>query len=229
MSGKSIMDGLAYSKSEFHVVPSKPWPRPEGKIMSTKNRWDAIIERLHTDRPIIGAELGVWRGGLSEKLLRALPNLTLFGIDRWSAPKPNSSYAGSGAQIARMPQRDHDAAYDQAHDRIAFAGERVTLIKGETAESAKIFADGYFDFVFIDADHSYAGVTADLMAWYPKVKAGGWLCGHDWDHPDQGEVKEAVTDFLVKGKGYSESDIQLSHGRTWFLEIPIHDSWTMDE
>ncbi len=46
-------------------------------------------------------------------------------------------------------------------------------------DAARIFKDGSCDLVFIDADHRYSSVCADIQAWKPKVKPGGILCGHD--------------------------------------------------
>lgn len=42
------------------------------------------------------------------------------------------------------------------------------------------FSDSYFDFVYIDGDHSYAGAKADLRNYYAKVKRGGVIAGHDY-------------------------------------------------
>ena len=61
---------------------------------------------------------------------------------------------------------------------------KTDIIVNFSVEASRQFNDGYFDFVYIDADHSYNGVTADLKAWYPKVREGGILAGHDyinWD------------------------------------------------
>jgi hypothetical protein len=35
------------------------------------------------------------------------------------------------------------------------------------------------DFVFIDGDHTEAGVERDIRAWVPIIRPGGWLLGHD--------------------------------------------------
>ena len=45
--------------------------------------------------------------------------------------------------------------------------------------ASKIFKDEIADFIFIDADHRYKNILKDLKLWYPKVKKGGILCGHD--------------------------------------------------
>lgn len=36
------------------------------------------------------------------------------------------------------------------------------------------------DLVFIDANHDYESVLEDIEIWYPKVKRGGILVGHDY-------------------------------------------------
>ena len=45
--------------------------------------------------------------------------------------------------------------------------------------AVKVFADKVADLVFIDGDHRYTGVYHDISKWWPKVKTGGFLCGHD--------------------------------------------------
>jgi predicted O-methyltransferase YrrM len=50
---------------------------------------------------------------------------------------------------------------------------------GESALMPNRFADDVFDFVFIDANHTYEAALADILAWKPKVKPGGWFAGHD--------------------------------------------------
>ena len=45
------------------------------------------------------------------------------------------------------------------------------------------------DMVFIDGDHSYEAVLADICAWSKHIRKGGILCGHDWIF---GGVQKAV-------------------------------------
>jgi predicted O-methyltransferase YrrM len=57
--------------------------------------------------------------------------------------------------------------------------------------------DHTLDFVFIDADHTYEGVCADIKAWWSKVKQGGALCGHDAAHPNFPGVSKALDDIFT--------------------------------
>lgn len=60
----------------------------------------------------------------------------------------------------------------------------VTVHAAPSLEVAERLSD--LDFVFIDGDHSYEMVKAELEAWWPKVKVGGVLSGHDYDHNGRG-------------------------------------------
>lgn len=53
---------------------------------------------------------------------------------------------------------------------------------------------GQPEMVFLDGEHDYASVTADLEAWWPL--AGRLLCGHDYSHPSW-DVAQAVDDFFA--------------------------------
>jgi hypothetical protein len=49
-----------------------------------------------------------------------------------------------------------------------------------SAEAATMFENGSLDFVYLDADHCFESVWQDLSVWYPKVRIGGILAGHDF-------------------------------------------------
>ena len=57
----------------------------------------------------------------------------------------------------------------------------ITPVQGDTAETASLYQDQVFNFLFIDADHSYAGCKADFEAWSPLVRSGGEIAFHDND------------------------------------------------
>jgi Methyltransferase domain len=59
-------------------------------------------------------------------------------------------------------------------------GDIVAPILTTSVQAARLFADETVAFCFIDGDHSYKSVTADLHAWWPKVRAGGTIAGHDY-------------------------------------------------
>ena len=67
--------------------------------------------------------------------------------------------------------------------------------------------DGSLDFVFIDASHEYEHVKADILKWYPKVKNGGVLAGHDCypNNPEFGGVYKAVTEIFGTNFRVSEN------------------------
>ena len=69
-------------------------------------------------------------------------------------------------------------------------------IQASSPAAAESYADASLDFVYIDADHRYAAVSADIKAWLPKIKAGGWLAGHDYRLGHCDGVDRAVADHL---------------------------------
>jgi len=91
---------------------------------------------------------------------------------------------------------------------MAALGVDVQIHSKPSVEAAKDFSDESIDAVFIDGDHSFEAVKQDIMAWLPKVKPGGILCGHDID---EAGVWKAVTRLY--------GDAFETKGRCWLVRI----------
>jgi len=175
-------------------------------------RADAVLSRLG-DNPV-GVEVGVFTGALSTILLRK-PDLTLYMVDSWEVHNPDGEYAKTDFH-GKLSQADQDAYYTHTKDVTFFAGERAKIIRKRSVDASKDFEDNSLDFVFLDADHTYEGIKADIMAWLPKVKDGGWICGHDYENPDfpTWGVTQAVGELCVE----NGLKVEIDKNYTWFCK-----------
>jgi len=158
----------------------------------------------------------VQRGIFSEHLLRYWKGKTLHCIDPWM---PFDPPAGLPVKD-NVPGQTHEMYYAETLARLRRFGPRAHILRATSKEAAPQFADGALDFVFIDAQHHYAAVKEDLELWYPKVRQGGLLCGHDWllDYgPPHYGVKKAVLEFVER----NGCNLFISKdAETWV--IPLH-------
>lgn len=92
---------------------------------------------------------------------------------------------------------------------------RLAIFPMSSVEAADWVADASLDLVFIDADHTYKSVSADIRAWLPKVRPGGILAGHDYSSFFPGVV-QAVRE-LAQDTGWQ---LHLSTESLWWLHVP---------
>lgn len=142
-----------------------------------------------------GAELGVFRGDTFLYLLDALPALEMVGVDIWRPQPEKDGIAPGGRSYLSHDLESYFAHVTHGAQRF---GPRATLMRMSTVEAASRFPDGHFDFVFIDADHTAAGVSADIMAWAPKVNADGWIMGHDFNPRKFPGVVQCVREMVPR-------------------------------
>ena len=57
---------------------------------------------------------------------------------------------------------------------------RYEMHQAMTTEAVREFDDGYFDFIYVDATHSYKDSKADVESWWPKLRVGGVMAGDDY-------------------------------------------------
>lgn len=124
----------------------------------------------------VGAELGVARGDFSKCILLDAQPRVLHLVDAW-----RQQTSGTVMDCLRSDEV-HDKRYRETLAKIAkWKGDTVVKVhRMQTVDAAKRLQDGELDWVYIDADHSFDGVYGDLNAWWPKVRAGGVISGHDF-------------------------------------------------
>lgn len=134
------------------------------------------------------AEIGCAYGGYARQVLSKWKGRTYYMVDPW---------VGQPATVYRERTEGIDfEQYWRECCQLAEADPRVKLIRKFSTAAALDIPDASLDMVFIDANHAYGQVLADLDAWWPKVKVGGVMGLHDYGNdtnwPNFCEVKRAV-------------------------------------
>jgi predicted O-methyltransferase YrrM len=132
-----------------------------------------ILGLVEQYRPKVCVELGTWLGASAIPVARAIRRWggTLTCVDTW---------AGEVHQPAGSPRQTPWMLVSCARNFIeAGVSAHVRLIPATTTEAAQWWTEP-IDYLYIDADHSYASVVADLAAWMPHVKPGGLIVGDDY-------------------------------------------------
>lgn len=134
---------------------------------------------------LTGAEIGVHRGQTSALLLREFPRLSLFMVDPWHEYAADDPYRQSGDACARFSWADQRRNREAAEQATEFARHRRMVVQLTSEQAAgELARSGHpFDFAFIDGDHTLEAVRLDIASWWPLVRSGGVLAGHDLDHP----------------------------------------------
>jgi len=153
------------------------------------------------------AELGVDQGDFSQEILKRCSPEHLALVDWWST--------------ARYGEDKNKAVHARFSSELENGAVSITL--GNSIEVAPSFPDDHFDCVYIDTSHGYDVTKAELEAYAPKVKVGGYLSGHDyvignWTSRIRYGVIEAVHEFCVQ---YNWRFVYLT------MECPDHPSFAI--
>jgi hypothetical protein len=143
-----------------------------------------------------GAEIGVCKGSFSKQILSQWKGQHLFSIDSWrhqSAVKLDASNVTDG---------EHETNRSICRSTLKPFGKRSTILDMFSFEAALLIPNESLDFVYIDARHDYRSVMEDINLWWPLIKIGGILAGHDYKNSfvrkNLVEVKRAVDNFAFE-------------------------------
>lgn len=169
-----------------------------------------------------GVEVGVAHGKFSKKLYDANPNLeNLWGVDPYEPHQGYRDYVST---------KTFNVLRTDAHTLLEDL-PNYHFIEEYSDVAVKRFPDKSLDFVYIDGDHCYEAVVADIAMWLPKVREGGIISGDDYfksKGPAKMHVVQAVngyTDaygirpwFLMGRQAKIPGEIRDS-GRSWFWVV----------
>ncbi|HRT96267.1 MAG TPA: class I SAM-dependent methyltransferase [Planctomycetota bacterium] len=135
----------------------------------------------------IAAEVGVFKGGFSQKIIEATRPAKLHLIDPWPEEVSSGGIVAKGDDL-------HAQVTARFQERID-AGQ-VVVHRATSLQAAQELPDASLDWVFLDANHGYEGMKQDLEAFYPKVRPGGYITGHDYTEAKGYGVIRAVRELI---------------------------------
>ena len=146
-----------------------------------RSKKDALRRRMLKTMPkqSVCVEIGVWRGQFSHILLEELDPKVLYLIDPW-AVQPDAAGGASlaGGQDGNRMDQIYSAVVNQFSEEVEQG--KVVILRDYSVAALGKFADGEIDFAYLDADHSFDGVLADLEALLPKLRVGGVVMLDDY-------------------------------------------------
>lgn len=144
-----------------------------------------MLHDVFHDKPLKGLEIGFGVGDNAENILNTLNVEKLLCVD----PCIGKSYVDWNGV--------NNFAYGKTDKYFMLkAKSNVEFVELTSDEASKVLSGG-FDFVYVDGVHSYAQCLRDLCNYYPLVKVGGFIGGHDFTKGNEAGVIKAVFEFSV--------------------------------
>lgn len=180
-----------------HNKPNQYWSTIQGWF-DFRGLYSQFAYEQHRDCKFV--EVGSWLGASICYLATEFKNRNkfpqIYSVDTWEGSNENIHFD----LISKIGGKEN--LYHKFLNNLKSAGvdDIVTPIRMQSVDASKLFEDESLDVVFIDASHSYQDVYNDIFHWYPKVKKGGIISGHDYvpGHlvSEVGVVK-AVNEFFL--------------------------------
>lgn len=182
-----------------------------------RTRWqkspcDEIAQRLEDGSS--WAEVGVADGYNALGVLSRRPQSKATLLDQWSVA--GDRYRDSGDLAASLTEAQWAVVKDRAAGLTAPYSPRI--LDCDSIAGASAVQDGSLDLCYIDAEHTYEAVAADIAAWLPKVRRGGWIGGHDYDHPMERRGKWGVKRAVDEAFG---GRVELGVDHTWWVKTTL--------
>lgn len=165
---------------------------PVDTIETGRDQFWETVRRHFRERPIDILEIGVFQG----KCINSFPADWQFrsytGVDPYLGTKEDR-YTGS---YWKNPI-DSKTVYLKTQE--LFDKKEATLVRA-TSEDFFKSDDRQYDFIFVDADHSYSSALWDMCKWFSRVKDGGLMMVDDYGNIDTRDVTKAVNSFFAIAK-----------------------------
>ena len=163
--------------------------------MDYQNLYSEMVNHFTDNSHFV--EIGSWKGRstsyMAVEIFNSRKNIKFDCVDTWCGSvehlDPNSFY------FHQELITDKDWLYYQFLQNTRPVCDIITPIRMTSLDAVSLYENRSLDFIFIDASHEYEDVKKDIIGWYPKLKLGGIIAGHDYTSYDG--VKQAVDEILI--------------------------------
>jgi hypothetical protein len=157
------------------------------------------FERLGVSgKKLIGVELGVYKGYHAESLLKHLDVERLYLVDPYSLYETYDE----GRRHYGVDQDPLELAKQECQQRLAPYARQITWVRKKSIAALTDIPND-LDFVYVDGNHEEPFVREDIVSYYPKVRAGGVIGGHDFYNGycrEHDGVVKVVSEFAVQNR-----------------------------
>lgn len=139
-----------------------------------------LLERM--PKGSVCAEIGVYKGEFSAYILKVVRPKKLHLIDPWHYEMdPAYDRTWYGGRVG-VNQSYMDTMYESVMRKFQKEIDAgvVVLHRGSSSDVLQTFPPDYFDWVYIDGNHSYDFVKSDIDLSLRAVKENGYIAGDDY-------------------------------------------------
>jgi len=177
-----ILDDVQKASSKIPAVEFEPKHLQHAKLVTDRY---ALLDLLPKNAVI--AEIGVDEGHYSKHILDQCKPAKLHLIDTWASKR----YSATKKNLVNRKFESQ------------ISSGQIEMNLGISHELANQFPDHYFDWIYIDTNHSFETTLKELNSYAQKLKPNGMIAGHDfvkgnWKEMYAYGVREAVAQFCKK-------------------------------
>ncbi len=195
-------------------------------IVAQPRRWDVLSSFIITQNYRTFVEVGCKSGRTTGHILKTVPDSRVIAIDPWIA---NPAPKNGDTTREDYEKWDFEKIEREFWENVGENKDRCTMLRKTSEEAAEfdIFDMDYpsgtnpnppIDLIFIDALHDYESVKQDIGLWWPKVRMGGILAGHDFNHQWPGVERAVAESFNLMHVGIASDSV-------WFILKQSEDQY----
>lgn len=166
---------------------------------------------------LTGLELGVLRGESFMTILHNCNNVSkLIGVDNW---KPYTDYIknepdGKAAYSVGEKESEYNKLLTKLNIKYGNVDNRYQIIEKNSLEAVKNIKDESLDFIFFDAMMSAEQTFEEGMAYYKKIKKGGFFTGHD-----SNAIKQVIKPIEKVKENYNNTNELVIYSNCFLFKI----------
>ena len=167
-----------------------------------------FLKSYFKGEPVVGVEIGVFKGENARNLIDNLNVEKIYLIDSYerlyikSEEVAPSIIMEEESEYSVFIEKDHnfdgiiynfERCHDIAKGNLKKFSDRTSFIKKRSSDAVNDVSNN-IDFIYVDGNHNYEYVKQDIELYFPKLKKGGVMAGHDFSAGYLG-VARAVLEY----------------------------------